>query len=78
MSGPIVHLPGPDHAGSTDPVVRYLALPHPGTYTAEVTVRGYNAAARLGEANWLRHVETWTIRLIATVATFPGPPESNR
>ncbi len=56
VGGPVVHLPG--HS------VRYLPLPRPGRYLADVTVRGHAAAARLPEANWRHGVERWIIRLI--------------
>ncbi len=51
-----VHLPGPS--------IRYLPLPRPGKYFADVTVRGHTAAARLPETNWRRGAERWIIRLI--------------
>ncbi|MFT7871250.1 MULTISPECIES: hypothetical protein [Amycolatopsis] len=65
INGPVLHLPASDNPDITAPTIRYLRLPHPGHYLADITVRGHADAAELPEANWQHHVENWTIRLIS-------------
>jgi hypothetical protein len=76
VNGPVLHLPGPDNPDITAPTIRYLHLPHPGRYIADITVHGHTDAAQLPEANWQRRVETWTIRLITTAPTTSGQSTS--